>query len=138
MPGSSPTMARREPTSRLNSVDLPTLGRPTMASGPASVGVAAIVRIGCVRYLRLRAAIGTRARSAASGRNVYYRDSRASRRVFSASNPRLPRPAAARFAATNSSGPEACSRRRIPRTSFAAGNCRWPQAVEQALKKSAT
>src|SRR6185437_7236636 len=31
MPGSSPTMARREPTSRLNSVDLPTLGRPTMA-----------------------------------------------------------------------------------------------------------
>src|SRR5215469_5547523 len=32
MPGSSPTMARREPTRRLNSVDLPTLGRPTMAS----------------------------------------------------------------------------------------------------------
>src|SRR6266481_301925 len=31
MPGSSPTMARREPTRRLNSVDLPTLGRPTMA-----------------------------------------------------------------------------------------------------------
>src|SRR5213595_3383454 len=31
MPGSSPTMARRDPTSRLNSVDLPTLGRPTMA-----------------------------------------------------------------------------------------------------------
>ena len=32
MPGSSPTMARREPTMRLNNVDLPTLGRPTMAS----------------------------------------------------------------------------------------------------------
>src|SRR5215469_5857131 len=31
MPGSSPTMARRDPTSRLNNVDLPTLGRPTMA-----------------------------------------------------------------------------------------------------------
>src|SRR5262245_56917858 len=31
MPGSSPTMARREPISRLKSVDLPTLGRPTMA-----------------------------------------------------------------------------------------------------------
>src|SRR5579872_2197652 len=31
MPGSSPTMARREPTIRLNSVDLPTLGRPTIA-----------------------------------------------------------------------------------------------------------
>src|SRR5208337_715223 len=32
MPGSFPTMARREPVSRLNSVDLPTLGRPTMAT----------------------------------------------------------------------------------------------------------
>src|SRR6516225_1903486 len=31
MPGSSPTMARRDPTSRLNRVDFPTLGRPTMA-----------------------------------------------------------------------------------------------------------
>src|SRR5215470_4076230 len=31
MPGSSPTMARREPARRLKSVDLPTLGRPTMA-----------------------------------------------------------------------------------------------------------
>jgi hypothetical protein len=28
-------MARREPTSRLKSVDLPTLGRPTMASSGA-------------------------------------------------------------------------------------------------------
>src|SRR5271165_1261496 len=31
MPGSSPTMALREPVSRLKNVDLPTLGRPTMA-----------------------------------------------------------------------------------------------------------
>src|SRR5947207_6292272 len=31
MPGSSPTMARRDPISRLNRVDLPTFGRPTMA-----------------------------------------------------------------------------------------------------------
>src|SRR5258708_12835927 len=37
MPGSSPTMARREPTRRLNSVDLPTLGRPTMAMSGAPV-----------------------------------------------------------------------------------------------------
>ena len=35
MPGSSPTMARREPTKRLKSVDLPTLGRPTMARSGA-------------------------------------------------------------------------------------------------------
>ena len=32
MPGSSPTIARRDPTRRLKSVDLPTLGLPTMAS----------------------------------------------------------------------------------------------------------
>lgn len=31
MPGSSPTMERRDRVSRLKSVDLPTLGRPTMA-----------------------------------------------------------------------------------------------------------
>src|ERR1700730_17426804 len=32
LPGSSPTMARRDPVRWLNSVDLPTLGRPTMAT----------------------------------------------------------------------------------------------------------
>src|ERR1700735_2158593 len=31
MPGSSPTMERREPVRRLKRVDLPTLGRPQMA-----------------------------------------------------------------------------------------------------------
>ncbi len=37
MPGSSPTMERRERVRRLKSVDLPTLGRPTMAKmGPES------------------------------------------------------------------------------------------------------
>jgi hypothetical protein len=37
MPGSSPTMARRRPIMRLNSVLLPTLGRPTMAMVSAEV-----------------------------------------------------------------------------------------------------
>src|SRR5215212_2381094 len=32
MPGSSPTMERRSPTSRLKSVDFPTFGRPTIAT----------------------------------------------------------------------------------------------------------
>src|ERR671926_1655164 len=32
MPGSSPTMDRRSPISRLKRVDLPTFGRPTMAT----------------------------------------------------------------------------------------------------------
>src|ERR1051326_209968 len=37
MPGSSPTMARRDPISRLNSVDFPTFGRPTIATRGALV-----------------------------------------------------------------------------------------------------
>src|ERR1041385_3834737 len=37
MPGSSPPMARRDPVSRLKSVDLPTLGRPTIATNGALV-----------------------------------------------------------------------------------------------------
>src|SRR5262245_32170786 len=32
IPGSSPTIDRRDPTSRLKSVDLPTFGRPTIAN----------------------------------------------------------------------------------------------------------
>ena len=32
MPGSSPTMARRPPVMRLNKVDFPTLGRPTITT----------------------------------------------------------------------------------------------------------
>src|SRR5690348_3285469 len=32
MPGSSPTMARRSPMRRLNRVDFPTFGRPTIAT----------------------------------------------------------------------------------------------------------
>ena len=32
IPGSSPTIARRCPINRLNSVDFPTFGRPTMAT----------------------------------------------------------------------------------------------------------
>ena len=38
IPGSSPTIALRDPTRRLNSVDLPTLGRPTMAIAGVSAG----------------------------------------------------------------------------------------------------
>src|SRR5207344_1043065 len=40
-PGVSSTMARRRPTRRLNRVDLPTLGRPTMAT------LAGATRCGC-------------------------------------------------------------------------------------------
>jgi hypothetical protein len=40
MPGSSPTMERRSPTSRLKSVDFPTFGRPTIATSGTSAPTA--------------------------------------------------------------------------------------------------
>src|SRR5882762_1255760 len=39
MPGSLVTMARRVPVKRLKSVDLPTLGRPTITSDGRSSGI---------------------------------------------------------------------------------------------------
>jgi hypothetical protein len=37
MPGSSPTIERLSPIRRLNNVDLPTLGRPTIATSGVNV-----------------------------------------------------------------------------------------------------
>src|SRR5271167_708161 len=75
MPGSSPTMARREPTSRLKSVDLPTLGRPTIASVPAkgvSPGWAVLLDSNCIRrFTETLSAATARTAIAPSG---YYRD----------------------------------------------------------------
>src|SRR5579884_750194 len=46
-PGRSSTSARRLPTSRLNSVDLPTLGRPTMAIVGTGIAGSIAARQGC-------------------------------------------------------------------------------------------
>src|ERR1700739_700004 len=51
IPGSSPTIERRLFVNRLNSVDLPTLGRPTMAtsgsaSAPGRVGITDLRYVG--------------------------------------------------------------------------------------------
>src|SRR5579863_4103438 len=51
MPGSSPTMERRLPVRRLKSVDLPTLGRPTIAirgkaAAPGLVGITDLRKVG--------------------------------------------------------------------------------------------
>src|SRR6185437_13079452 len=56
MPGSSPTMARREPTRRLNSVDFPTLGRPTIAmvGMPAAAAADGELKVGWVIRLGRR------------------------------------------------------------------------------------
>src|SRR5271169_3418368 len=87
MPGSSPTMARRDPTMRLNSVDFPTFGRPTMASvgTPAAVVASVLVElyVGWVKMSGNQLLI--------TG-NPYYRDSRGLRlptRVFFSAHPVL-------------------------------------------------
>src|ERR1700677_580615 len=49
MPGSLPTIERRLPVRRLSSVDLPTLGRPTMATS-GSVPAAGLVGVPDLRY----------------------------------------------------------------------------------------
>src|SRR5215207_5902120 len=43
MPGSSPTMERRSPTSRLKSVDFPTFGRPTIATSGSAAPLASLL-----------------------------------------------------------------------------------------------
>ena len=50
IPGSSPTIDRRLPVSRLNSVDLPTLGRPTMATS-GSLAAPALTGTTDLRYV---------------------------------------------------------------------------------------
>src|SRR5690348_4737311 len=86
MPGSSPTMARREPTMRLKSVDLPTLGRPTMATVamPAAVVARVLVEL-YVGWVKMNSRSGGRLVLAElnvgkrptmrKARNRYYRDS---------------------------------------------------------------
>src|SRR5579862_8397703 len=54
MPGSSPTMERREPVSRLKRVDLPTFGRPTMAKTGASPFAAFDIVLRVVRFLAFK------------------------------------------------------------------------------------
>src|SRR5690242_527134 len=82
MPGSSPTMARREPTSRLNNVDLPTLGRPTTAIVGRPT-VMSVIDLRLMRVIRYVFFLGTRYQVL---RTVYYRDS-----VASTSQPASPR-----------------------------------------------
>ena len=49
MPGSSPTMLRREPVRRLKSVDLPTLGRPQIAMSGRALAAACSMVTDCWR-----------------------------------------------------------------------------------------
>jgi ATP-dependent DNA helicase DinG len=70
MPGSSPTIARREPTMRLNNVDFPTLGQPTIAS---------VGRFGEIDVMEMASPTWGQPRAALPVQAVaYYRDSVAS------------------------------------------------------------
>src|ERR1035441_6296293 len=133
MPGSSPTMARRDPTSRLKSVDLPTLGRPTIASVPTVGGSpCSAVRLdsNCIRRFTktLSAAIAPTA-IAPSG---YYRDK--TPRVVSS------KPQSAALAARLPSlyqffGPGGVLARTHPAYEFRRGQLQMAEAVEQALQE---
>src|SRR5271165_2118340 len=131
MPGSSPTMARREPTSRLKSVDLPTLGRPTIASVPAkgvSPGWAVLLDSNCIRrFTETLSAATARTAIAPSG---YYRD-KIPRVVSSASSSAT---TAARLPSLYQFfGPGGVLARTHPAYEFRRGQLQMAEAVEQAL-----
>src|SRR5215813_11265564 len=80
MPDSSPTIALREPTRRLNRVLLPTFGRPTIARVPAT-GRSPVGGIRRDSYMSLRD-IDVSAFASVTP-NDYYREARSFHRVFS-------------------------------------------------------
>src|SRR5664280_3160048 len=131
MPGSLPTMARRDPTSRLKSVDLPTLGRPTIASVPTvRSSPCSAVRLDskCMRrFIKTLSAATAPTAIAPSG---YYRDK--TPRVVSS------KPQSAALAARLPSlyqffGPGGVLARSHPAYEFRRGQLQMAQAVEQAL-----
>src|SRR5664279_965602 len=131
MPGSSPTMARRDPTSRLKSVDLPTLGRPTIASVPTVGGSpCSAVRLdsNCIR--RFTKTLSAAMAPTAIAPSGYYRD-KTPRAVSS-------KPQSAALAARLPSlyqffGPGGVLARTHPAYEFRRGQLQMAEAVEQAL-----
>src|SRR5271165_6959526 len=113
MPGSFPTMARREPVSRLNSVDLPTLGRPTMATSGDG-------------FFLLKVLLAQRLDELRSP-SRYYRDS-----VHSSSHPVTP---AAGFSLYQFFAPGGVLSKTHPAYEFRRGQLQMAQAVEEALEE---
>src|SRR5664279_1532547 len=131
MPGSLPTMARRDPTSRLKSVDLPTLGRPTIASVPTVGGSpCSAVRLdsNCIR--RFTKTLSAAMAPTAIAPSGYYKD-KTPRAVSS-------KPQSAALAARLPSlyqffGPGGVLARTHPAYEFRRGQLQMAEAVEQAL-----
>ncbi len=131
MPGSSPTMARRDPTSRLKSVDLPTFGRPTMASVPAiGRSPCSAVRLDSNCMRRFTQTLSAATAQTAMAPNSYYRDT-IPRAVSSTSQSAT---TAARLPSLYQFfGPGGVLARTHPAYEFRRGQLQMAEAVEQAL-----
>src|ERR1700685_99569 len=121
MPGSSPTMARRDPVRWLKSVDLPTFGRPTMATSGA--GFFLLKGWSFLNSVSTKGLTENRELRTVS----YYRDS-----VPSSSHPVSP---AAEFSLYQFFAPGGLLSKTHPAYEFRRGQLQMAQAVEEALEE---
>src|SRR5258706_13516842 len=126
IPGSSPTSARREPTSRLKSVLLPTLGRPTMAIVGRACSSTAEDRI------RARFAIAVAKLPHAIGCAC---EVLLERSLPPMSTTPKPAPAAASWTLYQFFAPGGMLSKTHPAYEFRRGQLQMAQAVEQALEE---
>src|SRR5437588_9685306 len=126
MPGSSPTMARRDPTNRLKRVDFPTLGRPTMTIVGTRPGLATSVIELVWDFAKKICSLGTRYWVLSSR---YYRDSLASTSQPASCRPRQECTLYQFFS------PGGLLSRTHPAYEFRHGQLQMAQAVEQALEE---
>src|SRR5208337_4942846 len=134
MPDSSPTMARRDPVRWLNSVDLPTLGRPTMATSGVD-DLREDARFVIRRAFSFPEFVPPRWILLATGYwqlgTVYYRDS-----VPSSSHPvSPPETRSAGFSLYQFFAPGGVLSKTHPAYEFRRGQLQMAQAVEEALEE---
>src|SRR5437660_7790658 len=126
MPGSSPTMARRDPTNRLKRLDFPTLGRRTMTIVGTRPGLAtSVIELVC-NFAKKICSLGTRYWVLSSR---YYRDSLASTSQPASCRPRQECTLYQFFS------PGGLLSRTHPAYEFRRGQLQMAQAVEQALEE---
>src|SRR5437660_12476421 len=126
MPGSSPTMARRDPTNRLKRLDFPTLGRRTMTIVGTRPGLATSVIELVWNFAKKICSLGTRYWVLSSR---YYRDSLASTSQPASCRPRQECTLYQFFS------PGGLLSRTHPPYEFRHAQLQMPQAVEQALEE---
>src|ERR1035441_410253 len=130
MPGSSPTMARRDPVRWLKSVDLPTLGRPTMATSGSGFFLLKGFSCSCC-FLAALFCYASFSRYGEEFSSRYYRDS-----VPSSSHPESsPATRAAGFSLYQFFAPGGVLSKTHPGYEFRRGQLQMAQAVEEALEE---